>query len=64
MQDLEQLKRDYGDKIAETIFNIVGNVFSGSVRGGIATKLQEIFGKKKLKLKNISHQLIFLMSYN
>jgi len=54
MQDLEQLKRDYGDKIAETIFNIVGNIFSGSVRSGTATKLQEIFGKKKQKLKNIS----------
>ncbi|WP_340200118.1 TraM recognition domain-containing protein [Ascidiimonas sp. W6] len=54
MQDLEQLKRDYGDKIAETIFNIVGNIFSGSVRSGTATKLQEIFGKKKQKLKNVS----------
>ena len=54
MQDLEQLKRDYGDKIADTIFNIVGNIFSGSVRSGTATKLQEIFGKKKQKLKNVS----------
>jgi hypothetical protein len=54
MQDLEQLKRDYGDKIAETIFNIVGNIFSGSVRSDTATKLQEIFGKKKQKLKNVS----------
>jgi len=54
MQDLEQLKRDYGDKVAETIFNIVGNIFSGSVRSGTATKLQEIFGKKKQKLKNVS----------
>ena len=54
MQDLEQLKRDYGDKIAETIFNIVGNIFSGSVRSGTATKLQDIFGKKKQKLKNVS----------
>ncbi len=54
MQDLEQLKRDYGDKIAETIFNIVGNIFSGSVRSGTANKLQEIFGKKKQKLKNVS----------
>ncbi|MDH7445853.1 TraM recognition domain-containing protein [Aquimarina sp. 2201CG14-23] len=54
MQDLEQLKRDYGDKIAETIFNIVGNIFSGSVRSSTANKLQEIFGKKKQKLKNIS----------
>lgn len=54
MQDLEQLKRDYGDKVAETIFNIVGNIFSGSVRSETASKLQEIFGKKKQKLKNIS----------
>ncbi|GAA4277194.1 hypothetical protein GCM10022259_19180 [Aquimarina mytili] len=54
MQDLEQLKRDYGDKIAETIFNIVGNIFSGSVRSETATKLQEIFGKKKQKLKSVS----------
>ena len=54
MQDLEQLKRDYGDKIAETIFNIVGNIFSGSVRSDTASKLQEIFGKKKQKLKNVS----------
>ncbi len=53
-QDLEQLKRDYGDKVAETIFNIIGNVFSGSVRSGTATKLQEMFGKKKQRLKNMS----------
>jgi hypothetical protein len=54
MQDLEQLKRDYGDKVADTIFNIVGNIFSGAVRSGTASKLQEIFGKKKQKLKNVS----------
>lgn len=54
MQDLEQLKRDYGDKVANTIFNIVGNVFSGSVRSETATKLQDIFGKKKQKLKNLT----------
>ena len=53
-QDLEQLKRDYGDKVAETIFNIIGNVFSGSVRSGTATKLQEMFGKKKQRLKNLT----------
>ncbi|WP_405208489.1 TraM recognition domain-containing protein [Aquimarina sp. LLG6339-5] len=54
MQDLEQLKRDYGNEVAATIFNIVGNIFSGSVRSETASKLQEIFGKKKQKLKNIS----------
>jgi len=53
-QDLSQLKRDYGDKVAETIFNIIGNIFSGSVRSDTATKLQEIFGKKKQRLKNMS----------
>ncbi len=53
-QDLEQLKRDYGDKVAETIFNIIGNIFSGSVRSGTAQKLQEIFGKKKQRLKNLT----------
>ncbi len=53
-QDLSQLKRDYGDKVAETIFNIIGNIFSGSVRSDTATKLQEIFGKKKQRLKNLS----------
>lgn len=54
MQDLEQLKRDYGNEVAATIFNIVGNIFSGSVRSETASKLQEIFGKKKQKLKNVS----------
>ncbi len=54
MQDLEQLKRDYGDKVAATIFNIVGNIFSGAVRSETASKLQEIFGKKKQKLKNLT----------
>ncbi|UOB18421.1 type IV secretory system conjugative DNA transfer family protein [Abyssalbus ytuae] len=54
MQDLEQLKRDYGDKIADTIFNIVGNIFSGAVRSETASKLQEVFGKKKQKMKSVS----------
>ncbi|WP_299603941.1 TraM recognition domain-containing protein [uncultured Aquimarina sp.] len=54
MQDLEQLKRDYGNEVAATIFNIVGNIFSGSVRSETASKLQEIFGKKKQKLKNVN----------
>lgn len=56
MQDLEQLKRDYGDKVAATIFNIVGNIFSGAVRSETASKLQEIFGKKKQKLTNLTEE--------
>lgn len=54
MQDLEQLKRDYGEKVAAVIFNIVGNVFSGAVRSETANKLQDMFGKKKQKLKNVT----------
>ena len=53
-QDLEQLKRDYGDKIAQTIFNITGNIFSGAVKSNTAKELQEIFGKSKQKTKNVS----------
>jgi hypothetical protein len=54
MQDLEQLKRDYGEKSANTIFNIVGNVFSGAVRSDTASKIQDMIGKKKQKLKNVT----------
>lgn len=53
-QDLEQLKRDYGDKVAQTIFNIAGNIFSGAVKSNTAKELQEIFGKTKQKVKNVS----------
>ena len=53
-QDLEQLKRDYGDKVAQTIFNIAGNIFSGAVKSNTAKELQEIFGKSKQKIKNVS----------
>ncbi|WP_166923404.1 type IV secretory system conjugative DNA transfer family protein [Flavobacterium poyangense] len=53
-QDLEQLKRDYGDKAAQTIFNIAGNVFSGAVKSNTAKELQEIFGKSVQNIKNIS----------
>ncbi|MCX2681916.1 type IV secretion system DNA-binding domain-containing protein [Galbibacter sp. EGI 63066] len=55
-QDLEQLKRDYGEKAAQTIFNIAGNIFSGSVKSNTAKELQEIFGKTKQKIKNVSVQ--------
>lgn len=64
-QDLEQLKRDYGDKAAQTIFNIAGNVFSGSVKSNTAKELQEIFGKSKQKVKNVSFETtITSMSIN
>ncbi len=45
LQDLSQLKRDYGDKEATVIFNTVGNVFSGQVVGETAKTLSARFGK-------------------
>lgn len=44
-QDMSQLIRDYGDKVANTIFNICSNVFSGQVKGVTAKDLAERFGK-------------------
>ena len=45
-QDKSQLKRDYGDKESEVIFNTVGNVFSGQVNGKTAEGLSKTFGKE------------------
>ena len=45
LQDLSQMKRDYGDKEATSIFNTTGNVFSGAVIGETAKTLSSRFGK-------------------
>lgn len=45
IQDYSQLKRDYGDKDAEAIFNTIGNIFSGAVNGSTAKNLSARFGK-------------------
>ena len=45
MQDFSQLARDYGDKEAKVIENIVGNIFAGQVVGDTARILSERFGK-------------------
>lgn len=45
IQDYSQLKRDYGDKDAEAIFNTIGNIFSGAVNGSTAKNLSSRFGK-------------------
>jgi len=45
IQDYSQLKRDYGDKDAEAIFNTIGNIFSGAVNGSTAKNLSTRFGK-------------------
>ena len=55
LQDLSQLKRDYGDKEATTIFNTIGNVFSGQVLGETAKTMSSRFGKNK----QIRHSLSF-----
>ncbi len=45
VQDLSQLKKDYGAEQAEVIAGIVGNIISGQVTGDTAKKLSDTFGK-------------------
>ncbi|WP_312352567.1 type IV secretory system conjugative DNA transfer family protein [Sphingobacterium siyangense] len=48
LQGLEQLKQQYGEKTAETISSIVGNVLSGSARNKETLEwLQTMFGEIK-----------------
>ena len=44
-QDKSQLVRDYDKKESDVIFNTVGNVFVGSVKGETAEGLSKSFGK-------------------
>ena len=45
-QDKSQLKRDYGEKESDVIFNTVGNIFSGQVNGKTAEDLSRSLGKE------------------
>lgn len=45
VQDLSQLKKDYGKDQADVIMNITGNIISGQVTGETAKQLSERFGK-------------------
>jgi len=45
IQDLSQLKKDYGRELADVIMNITGNIISGQVSGDTAKQLSERFGK-------------------
>jgi Type IV secretory pathway, VirD4 components len=45
-QDKSQLRRDYGEKESDVIFNTVGNIFSGQVSGKTAEELSRTFGKE------------------
>lgn len=45
VQDLSQLRKDYGKEQADVIMNITGNIISGQVTGETAKQLSERFGK-------------------
>jgi len=45
VQDLSQLRKDYGKEQADVIMNISGNIISGQVTGDTAKQLSERFGK-------------------
>lgn len=45
VQDISQLRKDYGKESADVVFNIVGNIISGQVLGDTAKTLSERFGK-------------------
>ncbi|AFD05329.1 conjugal transfer protein MobC [Solitalea canadensis] len=45
IQDLSQLRKDYGKEQADVLMNIVGNVISGQVTGDTAKQLSERIGK-------------------
>jgi hypothetical protein len=45
IQDVSQLRKDYGREQADVIMNIVGNIVSGQVTGDTAKQLSERFGK-------------------
>jgi hypothetical protein len=45
LQNINQLKQTYGDKLADTIFNTCGNIISGQVTGETARLLSDRFGR-------------------
>ncbi|MBS1598398.1 MAG: type IV secretory system conjugative DNA transfer family protein [Bacteroidetes bacterium] len=45
VQDLSQLKKDYGKEQADVIMNIMGNVIAGQVTGETADQLTKRFGR-------------------
>lgn len=54
LQDLSQLTRDYGKEEATAIFNTIGNVFSGQVKGETAKALSTGFGKNRQQSISLS----------
>jgi len=49
-QDKSQLVRDYDKKESDVIFNTVGNVFAGSVKGTTAEGLSKSIGKEERQM--------------
>lgn len=45
VQDLSQLRKDYGRELADVIMGIVGNIVSGQVNGDSAKQLSDRIGK-------------------
>ncbi|MEP4376165.1 MAG: conjugal transfer protein MobC, partial [Algoriphagus sp.] len=45
IQDLSQLRKDYGRELADVIIGIVGNIVSGQVNGDSAKQLSDRIGK-------------------
>ncbi|KAF2334589.1 conjugal transfer protein MobC [Flavobacterium nitrogenifigens] len=54
IQDLSQLKKDYGREQADVIMNITGNIISGQVTGDTAKQLSERFGKIMQERESLS----------
>lgn len=54
VQDISQLRKDYGKESADVIFNIVGNIISGQVLGDTAKTLSERFGKIMQQRESLS----------
>lgn len=54
VQDLSQLRKDYGREQAEVIMNVCGNVVSGQVLGDTAKQLSERLGKIMQERESVS----------
>ena len=51
-QDKSQLVKDYDQKESDVIFNTVGNVFAGAVKGSTAEGLSKSFGKVEMETRS------------
>jgi hypothetical protein len=54
VQDLSQLRKDYGREQADVIMNVCGNVISGQVLGDTAKQLSERLGKIMQERESVS----------